>query len=165
MFIGTFVCTAPWSVSRPIPRRTRQSQGLLCVSRAVGIGQWCSILGLLGPNELGYLPRLARVSSVSGGSITAGVLALHWKSLNFDDKGVARDFQPEITAPIRNLASRTIDATAILEGLLLPGTVSDKVRAAYQEYSFGHDTPGNPRFTPFRLQRNQRSITCIVALQ
>jgi len=59
-------------------------------------------------NELGYLPRLARVSSVSGGSITAGVLALHWKSLNFDDKGVARDFQPEITAPIRNLASRTI---------------------------------------------------------
>jgi NTE family protein len=27
------------------------------------------------PNELGFLPKLDRVSSVSGGSITAGVLA------------------------------------------------------------------------------------------
>ena len=27
-------------------------------------------------NELGYLPRLDRISSVSGGSITAGVLGL-----------------------------------------------------------------------------------------
>lgn len=101
-------------------------------------------------NELGYLPRLARVSSVSGGSIIAGVLALHWKNLNFDDKGVARGFQAEITAPIRRLAGRTIDATAVLEGLLLPGTVSDKVRAAYQEYLFGHatlqETPDSPRF-------------------
>src|SRR6266566_10119491 len=30
-------------------------------------------------NELGYLPRLDRVSSVSGGSITAGVLGMNWK--------------------------------------------------------------------------------------
>ena len=29
-------------------------------------------------NEWGYLPRLARISSVSGGSITAGVLGLKW---------------------------------------------------------------------------------------
>jgi NTE family protein len=101
-------------------------------------------------NELGYLPRLARVSSVSGGSITAGVLALHWKNLNFDDQGIARDFQSEVTAPIRKLASKTIDATAVLEGLLLPGTVADKVRTAYQQYLFGHatlqDIPDSPRF-------------------
>ena len=101
-------------------------------------------------NELGYLPRLARVSSVSGGSITAGVLAVNWGKLNFDDKGVARNFQQAVTAPIRNLASKTIDATAILEGLLLPGTVADKVRAAYQQYLFGHatlqDIPDSPRF-------------------
>lgn len=101
-------------------------------------------------NELGYLPRFARVSSVSGGSITAGVLAVNWGKLNFDDKGVARNFQQAVTAPIRNLASKTIDATAILEGLLLPGTVADKVRAAYQQYLFGHatlqDIPDSPRF-------------------
>ena len=29
-------------------------------------------------NELGWLPKLTRVASVSGGSITAGVLALNW---------------------------------------------------------------------------------------
>jgi NTE family protein len=32
-------------------------------------------------SELGYLQRLARVSSVSGGSITAGQLALKWAAL------------------------------------------------------------------------------------
>jgi len=32
---------------------------------------------LLSLNELGFLKKLARVSSVSGGSITAGVLARH----------------------------------------------------------------------------------------
>jgi len=31
-------------------------------------------------NEMGLLPRLARVSSVSGGSIAAGALAVAWGS-------------------------------------------------------------------------------------
>src|SRR5437016_5593248 len=35
-------------------------------------------------NEFGYLPRLDRISSVSGGSITAGVLASRWQQLSFD---------------------------------------------------------------------------------
>jgi len=37
-------------------------------------------------NELGYLDpaKLKRVSSVSGGSLTAGVLALHWKALGLE---------------------------------------------------------------------------------
>src|ERR1700740_2394413 len=34
-------------------------------------------------NELGWLPKLTRISSVSGGSITAGVLALSWSKLAF----------------------------------------------------------------------------------
>ena len=33
-------------------------------------------------NELGLLGRLDRVSSVSGGSITAGVLGMNWKKLD-----------------------------------------------------------------------------------
>src|SRR6266699_6318861 len=47
-------------------------------------------------NELGYLPRLARISSVSGGSITAGVLGLHWSKLGFDATGVAKNFDAEV---------------------------------------------------------------------
>ena len=40
-------------------------------------------------NEAGLLPKLDRISSVSGGSITAGVLALGWPHLSFDGKGIA----------------------------------------------------------------------------
>jgi NTE family protein len=43
---------------------------------------------LLRLNEVGLLGKLARVSSVSGGSITAGALAMSWKELRFKD-GIA----------------------------------------------------------------------------
>ena len=39
-------------------------------------------------NEAGKLATLTRVSSVSGGSITAGVLGLHWKELDFRNSSV-----------------------------------------------------------------------------
>src|SRR5438270_9928425 len=64
-------------------------------------------------NELGYLPKLARVSSVSGGSITAGVLGMHWKKLAFDGAGVSPHFTEIVVAPIRRLASVTTDQWAI----------------------------------------------------
>jgi NTE family protein len=34
-------------------------------------------------NELGWLPKLDRISSVSGGSITSGLLAVRWTGLQF----------------------------------------------------------------------------------
>ncbi len=101
-------------------------------------------------NELGYLRTLKRVSSVSGGSITAGRLALSWPRLDFDPAGVARQFEAELVRPIRVLAGRTIDRAAILGGLFLPGEVSDRVAAAYREHLFGdatlQDLPDDPRF-------------------
>src|SRR5688572_12168094 len=42
-------------------------------------------------NELGLLVRLDRISSVSGGSLLAGRLAVCWKELSFID-GVATNF-------------------------------------------------------------------------
>src|SRR5436305_5242570 len=68
-------------------------------------------------NELGYLPKLDRISSVSGGSITAGVLALNWGRLDFDAGGVARQFQTLVVAPVRRLGGRTIDLPAVLLGV------------------------------------------------
>ena len=50
-------------------------------------------------NELGWLPKLTRITSVSGGSITAGVLGYRWKRLNFDDSGIATNFIEEIAVP------------------------------------------------------------------
>jgi len=102
-------------------------------------------------NESGYLPRLDRISSVSGGSITAGVLALHWKALAFDNNKVSAAFQEQVVTPIRNLAGHTIDAKAIVGGIFLPGTVGEKVAAAYDRYLFQGATlqalpEGPPRF-------------------
>ena len=37
-------------------------------------------------NEIGWLPKLNRISSVSGGSITAGVLALNWIDCLYDTR-------------------------------------------------------------------------------
>jgi NTE family protein len=43
-------------------------------------------------NQLGYLAKLDRVSSVSGGSITAAALARRWGELSFDADQVATNF-------------------------------------------------------------------------
>ncbi len=100
-------------------------------------------------NELAYLPRLARISSVSGGSITAGLVGHRWKRLAFlNDK--ATQFHTEIVTTIRSLASRTIDVGVVLKGVLLPGNIGDKVVASYNRFLFEHatlqDLPDTPRF-------------------
>jgi NTE family protein len=102
-------------------------------------------------NELGYLKRLDFVSSVSGGSITAGILALAWKDLTFDDEGRATDFEQRVLEPVREMATRGVDVMCVLTGLLLPGQrISDRVQAAYREHLFGdatlQDLPDHPRF-------------------
>jgi NTE family protein len=102
-------------------------------------------------NEAGYLPKLERVSSVSGGSITAGALGLAWPKLAFDGTGVAQGFQAEIVEPLRRMAGKTIDFPAIAVGLLLPGvTIGERVAGAYRKHLFGpstlQDLPDHPRF-------------------
>jgi NTE family protein len=102
-------------------------------------------------NEAGLLSKLDRISSVSGGSITAGMLGLQWGILNFDPvTQISADFVERIVKPIRNLASRTIDAGAIFGGVFAPGSVSDRIAESYREHLFGNATlqalPDNPRF-------------------
>jgi NTE family protein len=101
-------------------------------------------------NELKYLPRLARVSSVSGGSITAATLGLRWGRLGFDGAGVAAGFGEHLVDPIRALAGRTVDEVSIATGLLTPGTVAQKVAKAYRKHLFEDATlqslPDEPRF-------------------
>jgi NTE family protein len=101
-------------------------------------------------NELGYLPRLDRISSVSGGSITAGLLGLKWSKLGFDQYRVGQCFQAEVVTPIRELANETLDAKEIIAALVIPGSVADHVAAAYRRLLFGdatlQDLPSEPRF-------------------
>src|SRR6266576_3918755 len=51
-------------------------------------------------NELGLLRQLKRVSSVSGGSISAGYLGFVWKRLRWDTNDVAANFADEYVAGI-----------------------------------------------------------------
>jgi NTE family protein len=101
-------------------------------------------------NELGYLLKLDRVSSVSGGSITAGVLGFNWWRLEFDDNGVARNLNQQFVQPLRKLASKTIDKGAVIGGLLLPGTIANRVAGAYRKHLFDNASlqalPDQPRF-------------------
>jgi NTE family protein len=94
-------------------------------------------------NEAGLLGKLARVSSVSGGSITAAVLGMNWGGLAFDPAGVATKFDTQLVDPIRGLADRTIDQGAVIGGILLPGTISDKVAKAYEKHLFKDRTLQN----------------------
>jgi NTE family protein len=101
-------------------------------------------------NELAYLPKIDRFSSVSGGSITAGVLAMNWNRLAFDGQGIARDFIPNLVEPVRRLAAHTIDVRSILTGVFGPRSIGDQITAAYRRHLFG-DTrldqlPPKPRF-------------------
>src|ERR1700694_5424734 len=85
-------------------------------------------------NELGLLKGLKKISSVSGGSITAGVLGLAWKNLDFEVSGKAVNFEQLIVSPIRALAGVTIDAGSILKGMLLPRrSIADEVAASYRK--------------------------------
>jgi NTE family protein len=95
---------------------------------------------LLRLNDWGYLKRIDRISSVSGGSITAGVLGLKWNALTFDAAGKAVDFADKIVVPIRTLAGKTIDEGSIIGGIFTSGSIADKVAEAYRKYLFGAAT-------------------------
>ena len=106
-------------------------------------------------NELGWLKRLAEVTSVSGGSITAGYLGLCWKHLTFEADGVANNLVDEVVQPLRDFCSRTIDVGSALAGLISPfHSPIELIASHYRRELFGEktlqDLPSDkqgPRFT------------------
>src|ERR1044072_6420715 len=65
-------------------------------------------------NDAGLLRGLVRVSSVSGGSITAGVLGLAWTKLQFDNNNTAINLRELLIDPVRRLADKPIDPRSII---------------------------------------------------
>lgn len=106
-------------------------------------------------NELGWLPKLSEVTSVSGGSIVAGFLGYRWRDLTFDARGVATNFQDVVVAPLQEFCAATIDVGTIIGGILSPFRhPSVLLRNKYDEKLFNgatlQDLPADddgPRFT------------------
>lgn len=91
-------------------------------------------------NEAGLLGTLKRISSVSGGSLTAAILGMNWTALglstNSSPTAAADRFSQFFINPLRQMASTTVDEGAILGGIFLPGSISDHVAAHYDSLLF-----------------------------
>jgi NTE family protein len=143
----------PNSPARPIPpdsiAKAVEAGAALCLSGG-GYRAMVFHVGVIWRlHETGVLATLKRISSVSGGSITAGALALKWNKIATKPFERA-SFENEFVTPVRKLAGETIDAESVIFGALLPGTISDRIAAAYDKYVFGgatlQDLPDEPRF-------------------
>jgi NTE family protein len=131
----------PVTSAAPTPAGGPSPGIALCLSGGGYRAMIFHVGALLRLNQLGFLRKLARVSSVSGGSLTAGVLALAWKNLSFNDNGVAGNLEELLTRPIRRLANNTIDQGSIIKGILMPRrSISDEVTQAYRDHLFGNAT-------------------------
>jgi len=102
-------------------------------------------------NELGILPRVARISSVSGGSIAAGLLASVWASLQpVNAAGSFDRFQEKYVDPILKFSREKIDVGDILTGLLPWTSAATQVAASYDKSLLHNitlqDIPDQPRF-------------------
>jgi NTE family protein len=97
-------------------------------------------------NELGLLSRLDTVSSVSGGSILSGLMAVRWSSLSFKD-GVAVNFQEAVVDPIWRFCGRNVDFCAAV------GNILPRVNLLSLQYERGlvgrltlRNLPDSPKF-------------------
>ncbi len=100
-------------------------------------------------NELGYLTRFSRISSVSGGSIASGMLAAAWPRLTHDN-GIFTNLKKEVIDPLREFCRRSVDRSAVGWGALLPGkSIGDVLADAYDDLFNGltlQDLPDSPEF-------------------
>lgn len=101
-------------------------------------------------NELGLLSKVRRISSVSGGSISAGHLAAVWRGLGSPGAdGVFAEFKVKHVAPILAFSRNNFDVKNALVGLL-PGFSAASQLAKSYENLLGtrtlQDIPDNPHF-------------------
>jgi NTE family protein len=102
-------------------------------------------------NELGLLTRLARISSVSGGSIAAGHLAAVWAKLGAPGPhGSFAGFKERYVAPILAFSRQNLDVKNAALGLLPGLSAADLTARSYQKHLLGDITlaqlPDTPRF-------------------
>ena len=82
-------------------------------------------------NELGLLKTLSRVSSVSGGSMTAAALALAYPKFQYDAKGCVTNLTATFLKPVLDQAADSIDVSSAFGGL---NPFSSAAREAGESY-------------------------------
>jgi len=88
-------------------------------------------------NEFGVLSTVARISSVSGGSIASGYLACVWDQLGVPDAaGSYSQFKEKYVEPILAFSRQKIDVGDILTGLLPWTSAADQVKDSYDKALF-----------------------------
>ena len=97
-------------------------------------------------NEMALLPELKAVSSVSGGALLAGLIAVRCGKLRFRNC-VAENFKEEIADPALSLSGKTIDVPGILFGIF---TGTRTLEGIYERHLVGkatlQDLPDFPEF-------------------
>lgn len=98
--------------------------------------------------DAGILQGIERFSSVSGGSITAGMLALAWPRIDWNDDG--RSFRALVADPLMGISGQSIDVVGGILGRI-PGLYGAWTRRAYDKHLYHgarlRDLGGRPRFT------------------
>lgn len=101
-------------------------------------------------NEMGLLWDLSRISSVSGGSITAGWLACQITKRGWNGQVSREEFRDQFVEPLKNLARKSVDVPCVLRGMLPWCNVGREVAAVYDKTLFGglklKDLKDSPRF-------------------
>jgi NTE family protein len=100
----------------------------------------CEIGYLGGQSIPAHFGKLERVSSVSGGAITAAVCGKAWSSVRPTEPGCRSRFLEHVVTPVRKLASKIIDITSVLTGMLPRTSIANRVVAAYRKHLFGTET-------------------------
>lgn len=100
-------------------------------------------------NELGFLTKFSRISSVSGGAIAGGMLAAAWPRLTMK-KDVITNLDKEVIRPLREFCRRSVDTAAVGWGAILPGkSIGDVLTETYDDLFKGvtlQDLPDSPQF-------------------
>ena len=123
-----------------------------CASPAAATARWCSTSASCGACTKPAARRIKRISSVSGGSITAGVLGAEMAQAQLRPGAARRTIScPRSSSRCAALASETIDAEVRHpRASCCPARISDRVAAAYDEHLFEgatlQDLPDEPRF-------------------
>ena len=98
----------------------------------------------------GPIGSLQRVSSVSGGSITAAALGLAWAKLRVNDDGVADRFRELVADPVQAFARQSSVTFWSGLGPALINRLNARLVKKYRKYLYGNDTlqdlPDSPRF-------------------